>query len=97
MKYLRVGRASIQTTNPVMIIYFDDSGTHSQSSVAVAACYVAPTDQWTHFERDWKLIADDEYIAVLHMADFDRHKNPRALRKANRYHQDKNKDGIRGI
>jgi hypothetical protein len=64
-----------------MIIYFDDSGTHSQSPVAVAACYVAPTDQWAYFERDWKRITDDEHITVLHLADFDRHKNRRALER----------------
>jgi len=64
-----------------MTIYFDDSGTHSQSPVAVAACFVAPTDQWEHFERDWKRIVDEEQIGVLHMADFDRHKNPRALER----------------
>lgn len=40
-----------------------------------------PSGSVGYFERDWKRIADDEHLATLHMADFDRHKTPRALER----------------
>jgi hypothetical protein len=50
--------------------YCDDSGTHSESPFAVAACFIAPILQWEHFERDWKTANDSEGFGVFHMADF---------------------------
>jgi hypothetical protein len=32
-------------------VYFDDSGTDANSSVAVASCYVSTKDQWDAFNR----------------------------------------------
>lgn len=53
-----------------MEIYWDDSGTHDESPIAVAACYVADHEQWTHFVRDWKRVGEDEGFDDFHMADF---------------------------
>jgi hypothetical protein len=51
-------------------VYFDDSGTHSQSDIAVAACYVAPASQWLKFQRAWSKAAEQEGFRVFHMAEF---------------------------
>lgn len=51
-------------------VYFDDSGTHKESSTAVAACYVSTVEQWKLFERDWKYIDNLEGFGTFHMADF---------------------------
>jgi len=51
-------------------LYCDDSGTHAQSPIAVAACFVAPVLQWEHFVRDWKAANAAENFGVFHMADF---------------------------
>lgn len=51
-------------------VYFDDSGTHAQSAIAVAACYIAPTPQWLRFGRVWQKVAERENFSVFHMADF---------------------------
>lgn len=51
-------------------LYCDDSGTHAQSHIAVAACFVAPVLQWEHFAKDWNAANDAENFGVFHMADF---------------------------
>jgi len=51
-------------------LYCDDSGTHPKSDVAVAACYVAPVEQWTHLKRNWDEANHRENFGVFHMADF---------------------------
>jgi hypothetical protein len=51
-------------------LYCDDSGTHPKSDVAVAGCYVATIDQWTHFKRNWEELNERENFGVFHMADF---------------------------
>ncbi len=55
-------------------LYCDDSGTHSQSPIAVAACFVAPILQWEHFTKDWNAANAAEQFGVFHMADFVAHK-----------------------
>ena len=50
--------------------YCDDSGTHSQSEIAVAACFVAECIQWEHFVKDWNRANDAENFGVFHMTDF---------------------------
>jgi hypothetical protein len=54
----------------MLTLYCDDSGTHAQSPVAVAACYVAPVLQWEHFVKDWNSANEAENFGVFHMADF---------------------------
>ena len=51
-------------------LYCDDSGTHAQSPIAVAAGFIAPMLQWEHFAKDWKAADADEGFGVFHMADF---------------------------
>ena len=60
-------------------LYCDDSGTHTQSSIAVAACFVAPARQWEHFVRNWKEADAAEQFGVFHMADFVARKEQFAL------------------
>lgn len=51
-------------------LYCDDSGTHGGSECAVAACYIAPTDQWESFVTDWKRAEEQEKFGAFRMADF---------------------------
>jgi hypothetical protein len=51
-------------------IYFDDSGTHAESNIVVAVCYIASNYQWTHFVRNWNEAREEEGFDVFHMADF---------------------------
>jgi hypothetical protein len=50
--------------------YFDDSGTHRESSIAVASCLVASVDQWDAFSRNWAEAERAEGFGAFHMADF---------------------------
>jgi len=50
-------------------VYFDDSGTHLESNVAVAACYVGTDDQWACLARDWETAQVSEGFKVFGMAD----------------------------
>jgi len=51
-------------------VYFDDSGTHAESPIAVAACYAATKTQWDEFVRNWDDARREEGFDVFHMADF---------------------------
>jgi hypothetical protein len=51
--------------------YCDDSGTHSESAVAVAACLISSIDKWTEFQKNWCEIDQAENFGVFHMADFE--------------------------
>src|SRR5271165_2856544 len=51
-------------------IYWDDSGTHTQSPIAVAACYVATKQQWDLAVKEWDATAVAEGFDTFHMADF---------------------------
>jgi len=53
----------------MITVYFDDSGTHPESDVAVAACYVGEVDQWRALERDWQGARTAEGFEVFGMAD----------------------------
>lgn len=50
-------------------VCFDDSGTHPESNVAVAACYVSTCDQWRRLEDDWDLVRRIHDFKVFHMSD----------------------------
>lgn len=58
--------------------YFDDSGTHLQSDVAVAACLISDVRRWELFETEWKSILSEAGILEcgFHMADFVARKPP---------------------
>lgn len=51
-------------------LYCDDSGTHAQSPIAAAACFVSTVEQWERFVIDWRAADDAEGFGVFHMADF---------------------------
>lgn len=51
--------------------YCDDSGTHSGSPVAVAACLISSVDRWSNFQRAWCEANAAENFGVFHMADFE--------------------------
>src|SRR5262249_14872095 len=60
-------------------LYCDDSGTHTQSPIAVAACYVSTVEQWERFVVDWNDADAAEHFGVFHMADFVARKEQFAL------------------
>jgi hypothetical protein len=51
-------------------LYCDDSGTDVHSNCAVAACFVATTEQWEYFNKDWERANQDEGFGAFHMSDF---------------------------
>lgn len=50
--------------------YFDDSGTNSQSDIAIAACYVSTESSWRRFVKEWDAARYEEGFDVFHMAEF---------------------------
>jgi hypothetical protein len=50
-------------------LYFDDSGTHPESDVAIAACYIGRLESWERLVDDWKLARQVEAFTVFGMAD----------------------------
>lgn len=61
----------------VFTVYFDDSGTHSESETAVAACLVASDKAWESLTLDWGDVCVEEGFEHFHMTDFiGRHKLP---------------------
>ena len=50
--------------------YFDDSGTHAQSSVAVAAGFISTVEKWKELEKLWNEANERENFDIFHMADF---------------------------
>jgi len=54
----------------MLTLYCDDSGTHAQSDIAVAACYISTAEQWAEFNRNWDEANARGNFGVFHMADF---------------------------
>jgi hypothetical protein len=52
------------------VTYLDDSGTHSASEIAIAACYVSTESGWRNFVREWDRARVDEGFDCFHMAEF---------------------------
>jgi Protein of unknown function (DUF3800) len=46
--------------------YFDESGTHDDSSNVVMGGYIAEVDQWTEFAREWSRMKAEDNIDVFH-------------------------------
>lgn len=51
-------------------VYSDDSGTHPNSEIAIAACYIASKKQWDKFSKDWTAFCQEEGLPFFHMAEF---------------------------
>lgn len=49
--------------------YFDDSGTHPDSSVALVAGWVSPVIQWKKLVREWNKAKQEFRFDTLHMAE----------------------------
>jgi hypothetical protein len=45
-------------------VYFDASGHHEGSTIAVVAGFLAPVDQWDHLEPDWNRILEEERVGL---------------------------------
>jgi hypothetical protein len=62
----------------MMTAYFDDRGTHLQSEIAVAACFLSDVTRWNQFQLEWELILEEAGISAtgFHMADFVARKAP---------------------
>ncbi len=62
----------------MMTAYFDDSGTHAESEIAVAACFVLDVGRWNTFEHVWKGILETSGVSEdgFHMAEFVAHQHP---------------------
>lgn len=50
--------------------YLDDSGTNTQSPIAIAAGYVSTELGWKRFVRDWDVARCEEGFDAFHMAEF---------------------------
>src|SRR6185503_4307825 len=57
-------------------VYFDESGTHSESPIICMAGYISTVEQWTHFSRNWQERIDKEGIDCFHMTDFENRRGP---------------------
>jgi Protein of unknown function (DUF3800) len=57
-------------------LYCDDSGTHNESEWAIAACVIAPVEQWEKFREEWQCVARDEGFEVFHLNKFVARKPP---------------------
>lgn len=55
-----------------------NSGTHAQSDIAVAACFISDVRRWGDFETKWREALEDYGIAQsgFHMTDFVAHEGP---------------------
>lgn len=51
--------------------YFDESGTHRDSSVVVMAGFLAPDKQWTRFQSEWDKALQQAGIPFFHMVDYE--------------------------
>lgn len=62
----------------MMAVYFDDSGTHKESEIAVAACLVSDVQRWAKLEPLWKDVLEGAGVLSqgFKMADFVAHKPP---------------------
>jgi len=51
-------------------VYFEDSGTHPGSEIAIAACYVSTKRLWDEFTKEWDNARWEEGFEAFHMAHF---------------------------
>jgi hypothetical protein len=53
-------------------IYFDDSGTHRESPVAIAACWLSDASRWAKFDQRWSAASTDpvDGFGVFHASEF---------------------------
>ncbi|MCH7655901.1 MAG: DUF3800 domain-containing protein [Chloroflexi bacterium] len=52
-------------------VYFDESGTHGESNVAVVAGFISNRTEWEAFSREWHQVLSDSGLDYFHMTDFE--------------------------
>lgn len=52
-------------------IYFDESGTHADSEIAVVAGFVSNVTEWTKFSERWQSTLGEFGIEYFHMSEFE--------------------------
>lgn len=57
-------------TVAALTAYFDDSGTHDDSSTVVVAGFVSPPNQWRRFTREWAKAGTEYGFSEFHFAEF---------------------------
>ncbi len=55
----------------IFTAYFDESGTHENSSNVVMGGYIAKVDQWTEFAREWVRMKHEESVNIFHRVDME--------------------------
>lgn len=88
----------------MLVGYFDDSGTHASSPIAVMAGYVAEADAWGEFERKTKRLFERENITFFRAKLFDHGEEqfngwllPRKLRFATEWYETAKDYILRGV
>jgi hypothetical protein len=88
----------------VLVGYFDDSGTHASSPIAIMAGYVADADAWGKFERKTKRLFERERIPFFRAKLFDHGEDhfsgwslPRKLRFATEWYGYAQDHILRGV
>jgi hypothetical protein len=51
-------------------VYFDDSGTHTTSKIAIAAAWIAPFKMWQRFIAEWDRARAKHDFKVFHASEF---------------------------
>ena len=51
--------------------YFDESGTHGDSSNVVMGGYIAEVVQWTEFAREWSRMKAEEDVEIFHRVEME--------------------------
>src|SRR5215831_14582266 len=56
---------------PMISVYCDDSGTHSESRVAAVSGYISNVGQWEIFTKEWSSTLRDFKVQRMHRADLE--------------------------
>jgi hypothetical protein len=51
-------------------VYFDESGSPDDTAALVVAGFVAQSEQWIEFERNWSTVLSVFGVSSIHMKDF---------------------------
>lgn len=52
-------------------VFFDESGTHANSSAVVVAGYISSEEQCEQFDREWTQLLRQERVSALHRVDIE--------------------------
>ena len=57
-------------------VYFDESGTHSNSEAAVVAGFLSNETQWVAFSQKWQQVLADSGLEYFRMSQFENRRGP---------------------